>query len=84
MPIRHSLVPRIIIFAGLWFLISIGSPGNSGLITIAAENADLPDFNTATADQFKPHPGIADAYSEKTIPPATDHKLEEQIVAKQK
>ena len=59
-----------VVVLGLWLLvicgvapsILLGSPR-----AIAADMAELIDFNTATAEQLKALPSIGDAYSEKII-----------------
>jgi DNA uptake protein ComE-like DNA-binding protein len=50
-------------------------------LAIAAEQSDLLDLNTATADRLKALPGIGDAYS-KNIIKRTPYTRKDELVQK--
>ncbi len=59
------LVGTCVLLAVIGAVVSV--PLGSGPVLAAAEQADLLDINTATAEQLKALPGIGEEYSEKII-----------------
>ena len=59
--------PRWMMVIALVALAVVLLPPVGGSLLDAADNAEMLDINTATAEQLKTLPGIGDAYAERII-----------------